>query len=441
MRVNCAALAPGVLESELFGHEKGAFTGAMARRPGRFELADGGTLFLDEVGDLPMEVQVKLLRVLQEREFERVGGSETIKVDVRVVSATNRDLEKHDRGRRVPRGPLLPAERVPDQPAAAARARSSDIAACWPSTSSPKFARRRGQAGARPRRRGARRAARATPGRATCASWRTSSSARMILARGAELGAARPRLRPPRRHAARRRGRAPAAAPRRRRRAADGGAAARRAPARAGAQRDRRGDRAVAAATSPARRAPLGINRSTLYYRLRKHGLEHLLPTKDAPAAPASERAPARGRSDREAHEAPVRHGSAGAAPDRGRHHVRAHARGAGARPRDLVLRAAPPRRSSTTTPVAARLAGDRAAASPAITTCSGPQSAVPLEELRRGADAQGSAVRPRLLLRDAAARARARQDAAHQRPARPARAEREARRAGVPRPHARRRS
>jgi Nif-specific regulatory protein len=94
VRVNCAALAPGVLESELFGHEKGSFTGAIERRRGRFELADGGTLFLDEVGDLPMEVQIKLLRTLQERELERVGGNETIKVDVRVVSATNRNLEK-----------------------------------------------------------------------------------------------------------------------------------------------------------------------------------------------------------------------------------------------------------------------------------------------------------------------------------------------------------
>ncbi len=93
VKVNCAALSPGVLESELFGHEKGAFTGAVARRMGRFEMADGGTLFLDEVGDIPLDIQVKLLRVLQEREFERVGGEETLKVDVRVISATHRNLE------------------------------------------------------------------------------------------------------------------------------------------------------------------------------------------------------------------------------------------------------------------------------------------------------------------------------------------------------------
>jgi DNA-binding NtrC family response regulator len=91
--VNCGALAEGVIESELFGHERGAFTGASSLRRGRFELADGGTLFLDEIGELPPTVQVKLLRVLQDRSFERVGGSETLRVDVRLVAATNRDLE------------------------------------------------------------------------------------------------------------------------------------------------------------------------------------------------------------------------------------------------------------------------------------------------------------------------------------------------------------
>ena len=90
--VNCMALNPGVLESELFGHEKGSFTGAVAMRRGRFEQASGGTLFLDEVGELTPELQVKLLRVLQERRFERVGGSEEIEVDIRIVAATNKDL-------------------------------------------------------------------------------------------------------------------------------------------------------------------------------------------------------------------------------------------------------------------------------------------------------------------------------------------------------------
>ncbi|RJR14500.1 MAG: sigma-54-dependent Fis family transcriptional regulator [Nitrospiraceae bacterium] len=94
IKVNCSALAEGVLESELFGHEKGAFTGAMFMKKGRFELADGGTLFLDEIGDLPASIQIKLLRFLQESEFERVGGTRTIKVDVRIISATNKNLEQ-----------------------------------------------------------------------------------------------------------------------------------------------------------------------------------------------------------------------------------------------------------------------------------------------------------------------------------------------------------
>lgn len=94
IRVNCAALTETLLESELFGHEKGAFTGAQARKTGRFELADGGTLFLDEIGELSFNVQAKLLRVLQERSFERVGGEKTINVDVRIIAATNRNLLK-----------------------------------------------------------------------------------------------------------------------------------------------------------------------------------------------------------------------------------------------------------------------------------------------------------------------------------------------------------
>ncbi|MCU0589093.1 MAG: sigma 54-interacting transcriptional regulator [Syntrophobacteraceae bacterium] len=97
VKVNCAALPANLIESELFGHERGAFTGAFARQVGRFELADGGTLFLDEIGELPLDLQAKLLRVLQDKEFERLGGSRTIKADVRLISATNRDLEKEVR--------------------------------------------------------------------------------------------------------------------------------------------------------------------------------------------------------------------------------------------------------------------------------------------------------------------------------------------------------
>jgi nitrogen regulation protein NR(I) len=93
IKVNCAAIPKDLVESELFGYEKGAFTGAVGSKPGRFELADGGTLFLDEIGEVPLEMQVKLLRALQESEFERVGGIKTIRVDVRLITATNRDLK------------------------------------------------------------------------------------------------------------------------------------------------------------------------------------------------------------------------------------------------------------------------------------------------------------------------------------------------------------
>ncbi len=94
IKINCAAIPKTLMESELFGYEKGAFTGAVSSKPGRFELADGGTLFLDEIGEIPVEMQVKLLRAIQESEFERVGGLKTIKVDVRLITATNRDLEQ-----------------------------------------------------------------------------------------------------------------------------------------------------------------------------------------------------------------------------------------------------------------------------------------------------------------------------------------------------------
>ena len=120
--VNCGAIPPSLTTSELFGHEKGAFTGAVQRQLGRFELAEGGTIFLDEVGELPQETQIALLRVLQERTFERVGGNKLIPADVRVIAATNRDLDTGNRGRFVSARSLLPVECLSAAGAAAARA-------------------------------------------------------------------------------------------------------------------------------------------------------------------------------------------------------------------------------------------------------------------------------------------------------------------------------
>jgi two-component system, NtrC family, response regulator AtoC len=280
VRVNCAALAPGILESELFGHEKGSFTGAMARRPGRFELADGGTLFLDEVGDLPMEIQIKLLRTLQEREFERVGGVETIKVDVRLISATNRNLEKmiedgefrEDLYYRLNVFPInLPPlrDRLDDLPVLA----SHFVA---------KFARQMGLAAQAP----------STDALAKLREYNWPGNVReleniveraMILAKGAPLNTTH--LDFGRRAAQSSTTTGPIAA------------LVTPAAAPAGAQEDGKSlaerlldseRKEIIAAVEKSRgniasaSRMLGINRSTLYYRLRKHGLEHLLPTKVA---------------------------------------------------------------------------------------------------------------------------------------------------------------
>jgi DNA-binding NtrC family response regulator len=270
VRVNCAALAPGILESELFGHEKGAFTGAMARRPGRFELADGGTLFLDEVGDLPLDVQVKLLRVLQEREFERVGGLETIKVDVRVVSATHRDLEQlvaegKFRQDLYYRLNVFPVTLPP------LRDRPGDIALlCEHFTQ--KFAQATGKAvrGVEP---AALAVLSAYPWPGNVRELENVIERGMILARGTTLGAADLDF-----------GRRPAQMPAPAPAAPDGGGEPGRSLYKRLSEQER--NEIVAAVEKSqgniahAARA-LGINRSTLYYRMRKHGLEHLLPTKD----------------------------------------------------------------------------------------------------------------------------------------------------------------
>ena len=276
VRVNCAALAPGVLESELFGHEKGAFTGAVARRLGRFELADGGTLFLDEVGDLPPDVQVKLLRVLQEREFERVGGSETVKVDVRVVSATHRDLERliadgkfrEDLYYRLNVFPITlpPLRERHERHRAARRALRPEVRARQPASRCAAWTRARVAALA------------GYPWPGNVRELENVIERALILARGTDLTAADLEF-------TRRRSRGGRACrrPRPRRGVMDGG--------RPLAERLHEQERtAIVAAIDAAQgniahaARALGINRSTLYYRMRKHGLEHLLPMKDAPA-------------------------------------------------------------------------------------------------------------------------------------------------------------
>ena len=166
--VNVGALPETLLESELFGHEKGAFTGAAERRLGRFELADTGTLFLDEIGEIPPATQVKLLRVLEEREFMRVGGVQPITVDVRVIAATNQPLRELVEEGTLPRRSVLSAQRSADLPAAAARA-AGRHPAC---SSAGSFRTTRSSTTARstaspPRRC---RCSSSTRGRATCAS-------------------------------------------------------------------------------------------------------------------------------------------------------------------------------------------------------------------------------------------------------------------------------
>jgi len=276
VRVNCAALAPGILESELFGHEKGAFTGAVARRPGRFELADGGTLFLDEVGDLPMEVQIKLLRTLQEREFERVGGTETIKVDVRVVSATNRNLEemirdgkfREDLYYRLNVFPIhLPAlrERVEDIP----RLVEHFVA---------KFGRTSGK-NVRGITADAVTVLQSYNWPGNVRELENTMERAMIVARAAEIQAGDLELF---RRGSTTSGSITQPLPVMGNSTPAQGVAARPLSARLLDEEKREIMAAVERCNgniAGAARA-LGINRSTLYYRMRKHGLEHLLPTK-----------------------------------------------------------------------------------------------------------------------------------------------------------------
>jgi len=283
IRVSCAALAQGVLESELFGHEKGSFTGAVARRPGRFELADGGTLFLDEVGDLSPDVQVKLLRVLQEREFERVGGTETIAVDVRVISATHRDLERQI-GDGTFREDLYYRLNVFPITLPPLRDRVVDIPLLC-----EHFVQKYAQNLGKPVRgmdAGARAALTSYPWPGNVRELENVIERAIILCRGGEIAAQdlefSRRINPPPAHSS---SGSHAVV------AAGGPNAGRPLSERLGEQER---NEIIAAITETqgniahaARR--LGINRSTLYYRLRKHDLEHLLPLKEPVPALGSE--------------------------------------------------------------------------------------------------------------------------------------------------------
>ena len=173
--VNAGGMAEGVFESELFGHVKGAFTDAKADRVGRFELADGSTLFLDEIANVPMSQQQKLLRVIETGEFERLGSSKTRKVNVRLISATNADLNAEVDGRPLPPGPALPAQHDRDPPAAAARSARGHPAARQALPPPARAALSQDARRASIRRRC--RCCSITAGRATCASWITRSSA------------------------------------------------------------------------------------------------------------------------------------------------------------------------------------------------------------------------------------------------------------------------
>ena len=180
IKLNCAALPETLLESELFGYERGAFTGADQRKVGFFEAADGGTLFLDEIGDMPLALQAKLLRVLERKVITRVGGTTEIATDARLIAATHRDLDAEVRAGPVPPGSAVPDRWLHDRRAPAARSAARDR----PARRALRADRPPSSRAARPRRSPTTRArpSPATPGPATCASSRTRSSARSSCA-------------------------------------------------------------------------------------------------------------------------------------------------------------------------------------------------------------------------------------------------------------------